>query len=397
MREAIQEQKAPGSIEDEYLAIAADEPRFAGLYLDDDLVPVLVSAGSPLSELSKARVLSRVALRSGAFSSVTSHRVRPARYSWLELDMFRKKVRVMIGSSKIPLGVGIDVKKNALVLTTESAFSEHARKALAAADIPDDAFHLRVVDGIVSGSLRSRRRPVTGGLMISSSFSATDAFCSAGLQAWKTDANGAVDPSFGRFIITANHCAPPVGVVTGMQFGQPHRGFGNHMVEVANAEIFQDSRCPYAAVRPCQFADVAVLRMSDSVPSTWQRVALSNTSNPPGFLGMLALSTSTWSAVQGQPVTRVGAQSGQRNGTTMSTCYDVPTANWYVLCSVEVVGYADGGDSGGPVYTPLISGWPGTPWPSGIFHTYTLQTNSPYWFSSVEWVLFALNGEYVIN
>ena len=107
----------PVSIEDEYLAIASSEPGFAGLYLDEDLIPVLVSSGPQLSESAKSRVLARVAARSGGvFPSITQSRVLSARYSWLELDAIRSQVRGVVNASGIPLGVGIDVKKNALVL-----------------------------------------------------------------------------------------------------------------------------------------------------------------------------------------------------------------------------------------------------------------------------------------
>jgi len=231
--------------------------------------------------------------------------------------------------------------------------------------------------------------------MISSNYDATSGYCSAGLQVWKNDANGYPDPSQGRFILTANHCAPPIGAVTGLTFGQPHRGYGLHATEVANAEVFTDARCPYAPT-PCTYADVAVLQVSDSVSSTWQRVALSNTSNPPAYFGQLSLNTSVWSAVPGQPVRRVGARSGQRDGTVTKSCYDLPVGGIYVLCSVEVNGYANGGDSGGPVYTPLTAGYSDSPWPSGVFHSYTTGSNNPYWFSSVGSILYALGGAYTI-
>lgn len=388
----------PMSIEDEFVAIAESEPGFAGLYLDEDLIPVLVSRGPQLSESAKSRVLARVAARSGAFSSITQSRVQSARYSWLELEAIRSQVRDVVNASGIPLGVGIDVKKNALVLTAQTTTLDNARSALAKAGVPIDAFELRVMDNIVSGaSLRSVVRPVTGGLMINSIASATTGYCSVGLQAWKNDVNGYPDPTLGRFVLTANHCAPPAGTVTGLTFGQPHRGYGLHMTEVVNAEVFSDARCPYAASLPCQYADVAVLQMADSVSSTWQRVALSNTANPPAYLGQLSLNTSVWSAVQGQPVRRVGARSGQRNGTVTNACYDLNVPGfWYILCSVEVNGHANGGDSGGPVYTPLTAGYTGSPWPSGIFHSYNANGNSPFWFSSVGSVLFALNGAFTI-
>lgn len=395
VRDDSQARIGPSSIEDEFLALSEETPGFAGLYLDAGGTPVIRVRGAQPDGAAMARIVGRISLRSGLFSSVAPTRVETAKFSFRELDATRERVRALIRATRLLMGVGIDVEMNAVVLTVGSADASVAKRAIDALRLPEGAIELRVLDGITGGvSLRDVVRPVTGGLMISSGYDATG-YCSAGLQVWKNDVNGYPDPTLGRFILTANHCAPPIGTVTGLTFGQPHRGYGLHATEVTNAEVFTDARCPYAPI-PCAYADVAVLQMSDSVSSTWQRVALSNTSNPPAYLGQLSLNTSIWSAVQGQPVRRVGARSGQRDGTVTRECYDLPVGGIYILCSVEVNGYANGGDSGGPVYTPLTAGYTGSPWPSGIFHSYLTGSNNPYWFSSVGSILYALGGAYTI-
>lgn len=396
-RADVASRSGPPSIEDDFRVIAQTDPDFAGIYLDDELVPVVVSARRALSAEGSFRARARVAAKSGAFSAAAAARQVVACYSWIELDSLREVVRAGIRSSMVPLGVGIDVKENQLLLSTETANAAAARQMLAKAGIPASAYRLRIQDGVTAGaSLRDKVRPITGGLMIAASTDGSG-YCSMGLQAWKNDENGYMDPSLGRFVLTANHCAPPQGTVTGMQFGQPHRGHGHHLTEVANAEVFYDTaRCPYSAYG-CQYADVAMLQVVDSVSSTWQRVALSNTANPPAFQGQLSLNVNIWSAVQGQPVRRVGARTGQRNGTVTSPCFDLPTGvTPYVLCTVEVAGYGLDGDSGGPVYTPLTAGYTGSPWPSGIYHHYFTGSPQAYWFSSVGAILYALNGEYRI-
>lgn len=58
--------------------------------------------------------------------------------------------------------------------------------------------------------------------------------------------------------------------------------------------------------------------------------------------------------------------------------------------------YGLDGDSGGPVHTPLTSGYTGSPWPSGIYHSFNSGSPQLFWFSSVGSILYALNGEYRI-
>ncbi|MBW7932051.1 MAG: hypothetical protein H3C62_00290 [Gemmatimonadaceae bacterium] len=385
-------QQGPLSIENEFRAIGEEEPDFGGLYLASDGTPVITMKGGKLSELSRGRILARVAQRNGTFSAFGPSAVRQVPYSFRELDALRTRVRAMIRESGVLLGVGIDVATGTLDLRAAGADLSRAARALTAAGIPSTAFTLtKAPFAVPATTLRDVVRPVTGGVQIGM-LARNDSSCSVGLQVWKNDANGYPDPSLGRYVLTANHCAPPQGTVTGVQFGQPHVGYGVHATEVDNAEYFTDARCPYGAAG-CQYADVAVLRMADSVGSTWQRVALSNTSSPPSYLGQLSLNTSIWSAVQGQPVRRVGKTSGQRDGTITRTCVDVVRADGYILCSAEVSGYSAGGDSGGPVYTPYVSQYSGSPWPSGVFHS-LLPGNNTWYFSTVGYILYALGGVY---
>jgi len=382
------------SIEDEFLAIADANPGFGGLYVDEAGNPIILNKGEPANRTLRAEAVLRVAARSGAFSGVSVSGVRAVKYSFLDLAAIRREFRTLVGTTGAQVGLGIDIRSNRIVLRGSSSELKRLEAAAAAAGLPVDAFEL-VVDSIAQAvSLRGVVRPVTGGLAISFG-SDPDSWCSAGLQAWQNDASGNPDPSLGRFVLTASHCTDNTGAVTGVTFGQPHRGHGLHATEVWDSPLFTGPGCPYGAT-PCQVADVAVLQMSDSVGSTWQRVAKSNTSSPPTYLGQLSLNTSVWSAVQGQPVRKVGATSGQRNGTVASTCFDILVAGRYILCNVEVQGYSNGGDSGGPVYTPLVAAYPGSPWPSGIYHSYNLPQRSHYWFSSVGAIYAAFGGLFTI-
>ena len=75
-------------------------------------------------------------------------------------------------------------------------------------------------------------------------------------------------------------------------------------------------------------------------------------------------------------------------------CFNAPVGGHYILCSAEVNGYADGGDSGGPVYVAPSPSNPVAPWPAGIFHTYLTPSRTVWWFSSVSMMGTALGGAY---
>lgn len=246
---------------------------------------------------------------------------------------------------------------------------------------------------MAAASLHDAVRPVTGGLMISPTYG-TAGYCSVGLQAFKNDSSGYPDPSLGRFIATASHCTPPIGSVTSLTFGQPNLSFGHHATEVADAPLLPLAACPSGAIS-CQWADVAILKMVDSVSSTYQRVALSNTSSPPTYLGQLSISSIvSGGAVVGLPVRRVGATTGQHDGVVMNGCYDVNLSFHYILCSVEVKGDSSSyGDSGSPVYVAANPSYPYSPWPAGILFA-GVPAFRTWWFSTVSLMGTALGGAY---
>ncbi len=378
----------PRSIEDEFREISNEDSTFAGVFLDDKGRPVVLHRGEPsLDRVSRATA--RVAMASGLWKSEEVASRRSADFTFRELDALKSQLRPMVREMEDVVGIGIDIELNRVVVRVLRGRQEVVRGRLQSTPRFAAVRFEETDEPALGQSLRSTVRPVTGGLQISSQYQGTSGYCSAGLQMWRTDEFQYPDVSQGRHIATAGHCAPPQGVVDSVQFGQPHRGMGLHLVEVANSERFNHAGCPYAPSY-CQWGDIAVLKVVDSVSSTWQRVALSNTGNPPSYLGTLPLNTGMWSAVQGQPVRRVGAKSGQRNGTITRACYDLNVGGVWFLCSVEVNGHADGGDSGGPVYTPQIAQYQGSPWPSGIFFAYASQTKNPYWFTPINNALFSL-------
>lgn len=390
------QREGPRTIDVDFREIAEQNPGFAGAFFDEDHVLVIAVAADSAPTAARRGVLQMLGERTGAVSVVSRHRVMRTKYDYLELGEIRDRIRSAPDIVSRLWSVAIDPKSGVVRLRTASSErADQVRALIAANGFISDGISVEVETPPQPGvSLGDAIRPVTGGVKISSD-STGNQYCSVGLQAYKNDASGYPDASLGRFITTASHCAPPIGTVNiKLTFGQPNRAFGNHASEVDDAPIFNNGACPYSPAY-CQYADVAVLKMYDSVPSTYQRVALSNTANPPAYLGSLSLNTSIWSAVAGQTVRKVGATSGQRDGTILTACDDLYLDGRWILCSAETSGYSAGGDSGGAVYTPFSAQTPGTPWRSGINHSGTVS-HSKFWFSTLGSVLYALNGEYTM-
>jgi len=125
-RDDSQARKGPPSIEDEYLALSDETPGFAGLFLDADGTPVIRMRGARPDGVAMARIIGRISLRSGLFLSVAPTRVETANFSFRELDEIRQHVRGLIRTTRLLMGVGIDVEKNAVVLTVASADADRA-------------------------------------------------------------------------------------------------------------------------------------------------------------------------------------------------------------------------------------------------------------------------------
>jgi hypothetical protein len=192
--------------------------------------------------------------------------------------------------------------------------------------------------------------------------------CSIGFVGWLKDEFGQPVTDY-RIITTAAHCTSSETQIIGDVFGQPSasRRVG---VEVDEAIVYATGHANCAAVWPnmCRYADVAVIRMDDSVASAagtvYKSVPTTWPTNPPDSGAQAYVGGSVIGAVVGEVVTKVAAVTGQRTGAISHNCVNRPsgtTANLTTLCAQRISAFTDDGDSGGTVFIPYSASNPTTP------------------------------------
>jgi hypothetical protein len=215
--------------------------------------------------------------------------------------------------------------------------------------------------------LRDIHSTMRGGLAVSR-LPSDSSWCSAGFVGWLKDEFGQPDYSY-RVLTTAAHCTTQETAVLGDVFGQPNvtRRIGT---EVDEAIVYPAGHfyCSAVPSTKCRFADIAVIRLDDSVASSSGSVSKSSATtcctNPP-YLGAQAyVGGGVIGAVVGETVTKVAATTGQRAGQITHNCVwrlSGTTPGLATLCAQRVGAFTDVGDSGGTVFIPYSSQDPTTP------------------------------------
>jgi hypothetical protein len=191
--------------------------------------------------------------------------------------------------------------------------------------------------------LRSRRRPLRGGLQINFG----NFLCTLGFIAVRNGVNG---------YVTNSHCTTTQGGVQNTVEHQPSAsGTTNRVgIEIADPTYFSGSGCP--ASRVCRRSDSSFIQVPHpSGPS----VTIAR-----GTIARPAVNSFTWngvdifnitsegSALVGQAVTKVGRTTGRTAGTVSQTCVNtnVSGTNITQLCQTFANYGNAGGDSGSPVF-----------------------------------------------
>ena len=330
--------------------------------------------------------------------------VRVTNFSFIELERaYKLLLRRLPRESQFTLG---DIDEATGVVRLASATQSGAdlmRDVAASLNLPEGMVEVSVEKPVqLLQTLRSAERPTFGGLQIS--ISGDSEACTLGMNVYAADYSGNPDPGLGRFFLTASHCTTLFAQLDSSIFGQPIVYQHEVGVEVADAERMPvgSAYCQVSFVSWCIFADAAVVKYRDSVPSYFGVVATSNAYTgwdpithqqpiPPAVTGWTSISNGITGAMQGMLVTKVGRTSGQTQGAITATCVDAVYDNaWTVLtlCSSKVGALARPGDSGAPVYVTAGT-YPQAPWPVGILWG---DGGDGYFYSPLNLVGLSLGG-----
>ena len=236
-----------------------------------------------------------------------------------------------------------DEGKNRLHIgIADTAVREEVEKHLSNLGIPSEAWTISKEQPIEQ-YLRSRRRPLRGGLQINFG----GFLCTLGFIAVRNGVTG---------YVTNSHCTTTQGGVQNTVEHQPSAsGTTNRVgIEIADPTYFSGSGCP--AGRVCRRSDSSFIQVPHpSGPAV---------TTARGTIARPAVNSFTWngvdifnitsegSAVVGQAVTKVGRTTGRTAGTVSQTCVNtnVSGSNITQLCQTFANYGNAGGDSGSPVF-----------------------------------------------
>lgn len=202
-------------------------------------------------------------------------------------------------------------------------------------------------------NLRSRVRPVLGGLQIRFQSGSFGAFCTLGFVATlpgKTDTPG---------FVTNSHCTAERSVVEGTAYWQPTLPDSNFIgTEILDPSFFssdEDPSCPF--LRDCRYSDSAFASLSDEGTQGGLAQTPLGELQIEGGYRIVARRLAT----VGETLNKVGRTTGRTEGLVLNTCIstNVAGSNITMLCQDRVAAGVGSGDSGSPVFaitdTPLAN------------------------------------------
>jgi hypothetical protein len=334
---------------DDLLAnVAKQVPGFGGMFFDQDGTLQVYMSGQkgPLSATSMAFLEDVMAREIGRGERLSGRGVEviEGQYDFLALHGWQQQMSPVVLDIPGVVFTDNDESKNRLRIgiTDSPGVMEEVEKHLSILGIPREAVVFSEEKPIIP-HLRSRRRPLRGGLQINFG----NFLCTLGFIAVRNGVNG---------YVTNSHCTTTQGGVQNTVEHQPSAsGTTNRVgIEIADPTYFSGSGCP--AGRVCRRSDSSFIQVPHpSGPAV---------TTARGTIARPAVNSFTWngvdifnitgegSALVGQAVTKVGRTTGRTAGTVQQTCVNtnVSGTNITQLCQTFANYGNAGGDSGSPVF-----------------------------------------------
>jgi hypothetical protein len=341
----------PRLLSDHLRDAAIRAPGFAGVSVDAN-GGIIISTTADFISNETALAVKDLFLQIGRRDLQSREvRLKRVKYDYATLDRFLAALsRRIVGAVRgVHTGGISDHNGRILIGVDQSAAAAQVRSEADKLGIPYDALLVEVSEAPQDAiGLRDTHSYMRGGLAVSR-HSNPEEFCTIGFVGWLKDEFGQPDYSY-RIITTASHCTTTETVVIGDVFGQPlvTRRVG---VEVDEAIVYPagNGNCTQynLPASSCRYADVAVIRLDDSVASAAGSVAKSSSvvwpTNPPYLTPPQAyVGGGVVGGLTGEFVTKVGATTGQRVGEIVESCvYRLSghTPNLYTLCEIDPISW----------------------------------------------------------
>ena len=339
------------------LAVADAVPGFGGYFLDESGAPTVYLTDA--SQRPAAEQALAAFLESREFTAADL-RVRQAQYSYAQLDSWYRAARNSVFSVAGIATGDVDEASNTLRFgVTDAGAVAEVQAALAQVGVPTDAAVVQQRPAIVAmNTLRSRVRPIIGGLQIN--FFPTPPGLHPGSLLCTLGFN-AIKDGVGSFI-TNSHCSNVEGgTETPTDYYQATRSAVSPNFIATEADdphwtIGTSLDCPPPFA--CRYSDAARARYAPGIEFTLGRIArvdevttsLSDTLHT--IDGHFTIKGEQSRGVVGEIANKVGRTTGWSLGPTTATCVDVLAlgTTHIRLCQEFVTAFVAGGDSGSNVF-----------------------------------------------
>jgi hypothetical protein len=332
------------TLDDQFAAVARAVPAFGGMFVaeDEDAVYLYLTDTSP-AVVAAARAELEAQFGPGSLPQ-TRTRALPARYSFQELKVWHERLADLLALPGVVL-TDIDDRSNRLTVGVERLDLQPAVEAqLARLGVPRAAVAIEQVAPVeLETSLRTRHRPLVGGLQVSFVSGAFSYICTLGFNAVRQGVAG---------YVVNSHCTAIQGGVESTVHYQPSVASSNRIgVETVDPTYFTGGSCPSG--RRCRYSDSAFARRDSGVSASQ------------GFIARTPLNSISWNGVdtyritaEGDPfvglsVTKVGRTTGRTQGSVSRTCtnFNVAGSTITQLCQAQASYSSNSGDSGSPVFS----------------------------------------------
>jgi hypothetical protein len=334
--------------DDRFATVARQVPGFGGMFFDQDgtLQVYMVGQKGPANEALIASLDDVITREIGRGERLSSRGVEvlEGQYDFLDLHRWQQQISPDVLTLPGVVFTDIDESTNRLRIgiTGSTGMKETLEGSLVKLGVPREAVLISETKEVWP-ELRSRRRPLRGGLQINFG----GFLCTLGFVAVRQGTTG---------FLTNSHCTNTQGGVEGTVYHQASASGTTNRIgqEIADPTYFTGGSCPSG--RRCRFSDSSFARVPHpSGPSV--TTALGTIARP-------AVGSFTWNGVDtftitaeaapvvGQAVTKVGRTTGRTSGTIQQTCanFNVAGSNITQLCQSRGSFSSAGGDSGSPVF-----------------------------------------------
>lgn len=268
------------TLDDEFIAMAEEEPGFAGLF-QDPTTGEFYAVTTESNRQDGVRAIAGEYFRRGGVTGATVN-VVVGEYAFRDLVTWRNEI-LSRASRWMSMADADEVRNRVVIGVPAAELIPNVIRVIDELGIPAPAVDVEVVpvlEDATTGAmpqfltLQSFIRPVVGGTKISAG---NGGFCTMTGVIVREDPFGTYHMGGQRYAMTNAHCTSLFGAITPSLMHQPSISYPNAQVgvEYSDPPLFSNAyypECPPSEV--CRYSDAALFVLDDSIASAFDSVAV---------------------------------------------------------------------------------------------------------------------------